>query len=108
MTLLQDVEKDIIERLIRDGKEFRENCGVRVVKIPEKDHQNMEGIKYEILSEEETRRLEKKLFGSQLGWATTQFNALNYRTRENLMRKYRGLTTKLGVLANGSLGAPGE
>ena len=46
MTLLQDVGKENNERLLRDGKEFRENWGVRLAKIPEKDHQNMEWIKY--------------------------------------------------------------
>ena len=86
MTLLQDVGQEIKKRLIRDRKEFGENWSVRLAKIPEKDHQNMEWVKYEILSEEETRRLDKEWFGRQLGWATTQFNTLNYRTRENLMR----------------------
>ena len=59
---------------------------MRLAKILEKNHLNMEWIKYEILSVEETRKLEKELFRSQLGWATTQYNALNYKTMENLMR----------------------
>ena len=59
---------------------------MRLAKILEKNHLNMEWIKYEILSVEETRKLEKELFRSQLGWATTQYNTLNYKTRENLMK----------------------